>query len=227
MAISSRRGRAGALTEGRGRGRVIRGVAVVVVAVGVLSGCAPSDPVADLTPAERSVIRGKLAAQNWEVVTSRFPFATRPEVSVVHTTDDGSWPGSMVGCLRSAGFTVYVDGRYFQFGSTAGRSTEDFALGTYLCSSRYPRADDVMRFLDRDRLEALFGYFTGTVRPCLVLSGVKSEPPPTLSAFLRGVEARNSWNPYRLAWSSPIPAPRLAFLERLCPSLPAWMDVAE
>ncbi|QNE46528.1 hypothetical protein F1C58_06130 [Glaciihabitans sp. INWT7] len=227
MAISSRRGRASALTEGRGSGRVMRCVAVVVVALGILSGCAPSAAVAELTPAERSVIREKLLAQNWKVVTARFPFAARPEVNVVHTTDDGSWPGSMVGCLRAAGFTVYVDGRYFQFGSTAGRSTEDFAIGTYLCSSRYPRVDDVMRYLDRDRLEALFRYLVGTVRPCLLLSGVPSEPPPSLSAYLRGVDARTSWNPYRLAWSSPVPASRLAFLEQLCPSRPAWLDVAE
>ena len=84
-----------------------------------------------------------------------------------------------VDCLGVEGFTVLVAGRYFPFGQAAARTAEDFAVVDYRCISCYPPAEDVLHFVDRERLEALYCYFVGTVRLCLLVSGVHSEAPPT------------------------------------------------
>ena len=226
MAILSRRARASALDRRAGTARVFLGPVEILVGIALLAGCAPVTRLAELSPAERAVIRVDLQAKHWKIVASQFPDAKRPRVVVAHTANDGNWQALMVDCLRAEGFTVFVDGRYFQFGQTAGRTAEDFAVVTYQCISRYPTAEDVMYFLDRDRLEALYRYYVGTVRPCLLVSGVHSEAPPTLLTFLRSGYTRDSWNPYRLAWNSSMPMPRLAFIQHLCPPLPGWMDLA-
>ncbi|MHC5796732.1 hypothetical protein ACVXZ4_11290 [Lacisediminihabitans sp. FW035] len=160
-------------------------------------------------------------------MTTRFPDARRPGVIVVRTVHDGDWQALIIACLRSEGFTVFVDGRYFQFGTTPDRSPEDFAIVTYQCLSRYPTADEVMHYLDRDRLYALYRYYASTVRPCLLVAGADSARPPTRFAFVLSALSRNSWNPYRLAWDSAMPAARLAFLEQLCPPIPGWLDLAQ
>ncbi len=145
---------------------------------------APRPPVLPSSPrVERAAIRVDLQTEHWKIVSSQFPDATRPQLAVVHTAHDGDWQASIVHCLRSEGFTVFVD--------------------------------------------ALYRYYVGTVRPCLLVSGVPSEAPPTRSTFLLSVPARNSWNPYRLAWNSVMPASRLAFIQQLCPPLPGWMDLAQ
>jgi len=227
MAISPRRARAAALIRSAGSARVLRGVVTVLVGITLLAGCVPTTRSPELSSAERAAIRGDVQTQHWKVAISQFPDATRPKVSVAHTAHDGNWQASMVECLRADGFTVLVDGRYFQFGRTAARTPEDFALVTYRCISRYPAAEEVMHFLDSDRLEALFHYYVGTVRPCLLVAGVPSEAPPTWLRFQLSAETRDSWNPYRLAWKSSMSASRVAFIQQLCPPLPGWMDLAQ
>ena len=227
MAISPRRARAAALICSAGSARVLRGAVTMVVGIIFLAGCAPTTRSVELSSAERAAIRVDVQTQHWTVVTSQFPDATRPQVTVAHTAHDGNWQASMVECLRADGFTVLVDGRYFQFGRTAARTPEDFALVTYRCISRYPTAEEVMHFLDSDRLEALFHYYVGTVRPCLLVAGVPSEAPPTWRRFQLSAETRDSWNPYRLAWKSSMSASRVAFIQQLCPPLPGWMDLAQ
>ena len=227
MAISLRRTRASALIRRVCVERVFRGSIVLLLGIVLLAGCAPTTGPAELSSAERAAIRVDLQTEHWKIVSSQFPDATRPQLAVVHTAHDGNWQASIVDCLRAEGFTVFVDGRYFQFGRTAGRTPEDFVIVTYRCASRYPTAEEVMRFLDRDRLEALYRYYVGTVRPCLLVSGVPSEAPPTRSTFLLSARARDSWNPYRLAWKSFMPASQLAFIQQLCPPLPGWMDLAQ
>ena len=227
MAISPRRARAAALIRSTGSARMLRGAVTMLVGITLLAGCAPTTRSAELSSAERTAIRVDVQTEHWKVVTSQFPDATRPQVAVAHTAHDGNWQASMVDCLRADGFTVLVDGRYFQFGRTAARTPEDFALVTYRCISRYPTAEEVMHFLDSDRLEALFRYYVGTVRPCLLVSGVPSEAPPTWLRFQLSADTRDSWNPYRLAWNSSLPASRLAFIQQLCPPLPGWMDLAQ
>jgi len=199
----------------------------MLVGIIFLAGCAPTTRSVELSSAERAAIRVDVQTQHWKVVTSQFPDATRPQVTVAHTAHDGNWQASMVECLRADGFTVLVDGRYFQFGRTAARTPEDFALVTYRCISRYPAAEEVMHFLDSDRLEALFRYYVGTVRPCLLVSGVPSGALRTWLRFPRSAETRDSWNPYRLAWQSSLSVSRVSFIQQLCPPLPGWMDLAQ
>lgn len=163
--------------------RVLRGPVVLTLGIVLLAGCAPTTGSAELSSVERAAIRVDLQTEHWKIVSSQFPDATRPQLAVVHTAHDGDWQASIVHCLRSEGFTVFVDG--------------------------------------------LYRYYVGTVRPCLLVSGVPSEAPPTRSTFLLSVPARNSWNPYRLAWNSVMPASRLAFIQQLCPPLPGWMDLAQ
>jgi len=184
------------------------GFSIIVGAV-LLAGCSADDS-RGLTSAERGVIRSQIQDAHWAFVTTQFPDAPRPEVTVVHTVHDGNWQALMIACLRAKGFTIFVDGRYFQFGTTAGRSPEDFAIVTYECLSRYPTADEAMHYLDRDRLHALYSYYSSSVRPCL----------------LRAL-TRNTWNPYRQVWDSSLPAARIAFLEQLCPPVPGWLDLAQ
>lgn len=227
MAISTGRARAAALIRKARIARVIRGPVAMLVGIALLAGCAPTTRSAELSSAERAAIRVDVQDEHWKIVTSKFPDATRPQVAVAHTVHDGNWQASMVDCLRAEGLTVFVDGRYFQLGPTAGRTSEDFAVVTYRCISRYPTAEEVMQFLDSDRLETLFHYYVGTVRPCLLVSGVPSETPPTWFTFLLSAYTRDSWNPYRLAWNSSLPASRLAFIQQLCPPLPGWMDLAQ
>ena len=227
MAILPRRARASALDRRAFTARVLRSLAAMLVGIVLLAGCEPVTRSAELSLAERAAIRVDLQAEHWKIVTSQFPDAKRPHVMVAHTATEGNWQVSMVGCLRAEGFTVFVDGRYFQFGHTAGRTAEDFAVVTYRCIVRYPTAEDVINHLDRDRLEALYHYYVGTVRPCLILSGVPSEAPPGWFKFLRSAYTRDGWNPYRLAWNSSMPTTRLAFIQKLCPPLPGWMDLAQ
>lgn len=207
-------------------GGVLRGVSFLV-GIALLAGCSPVEASSGLTSAERAVIRSEIQASHWKVVTTQFPDARRPSVTVAHTVDGGNWQESIVACLRSAGFTVFVDGRYFQFGTTPGRSPEDFAIVTYQCLSRYPTADEVVNLLDADRLDALYRYYAGTVRPCLLVAGVESSKPPTRFAFVMNAFTRDRWNPYSQVWKSPIPAARLAFLQQLCPPFPRWLDLAQ
>jgi len=205
---------------------LLRGFSLLV-AIALLGGCSPTGAAAGLSSAERAEIRSEILAAHWRLVTTRFPDARRPRVSVAHTVHDGNWQELIIACLRSEGFTVFVDGRYFQFGTTPDRSPEDFAIVSYTCLSRYPTADEVMHYLDRDRLDALYRYYASTVRPCLLVAGAESAPPPTRFAFVLSALSQNSWNPYRLAWNSAMPAARLAFLEQLCPPIPRWLDLAQ
>lgn len=226
MAISARRTRATTLRRAGPLRAVLRGFLLLAV-IALLAGCSPTDAPAGLSSAERAVIRSEIQGAHWRVVTTRFPDARRPAVTVTHTVHDGNWQALIIACLRSEGFTVFVDGRYFQFGTTPDRGPEDFAVVSYVCLSRYPTADEVMHYLDRDRLDALYWYYAGTVRPCLLLAGAESTPPPTRFAFVLSALSRNNWNPYRLAWDGAMPAARLAFLEQLCPPVPGWLDLAQ
>lgn len=227
MAILPRHARASALDRRALTARGIRSLTAMLVGIVLMAGCAPVTRSAELSPAERAAIRVDLQAEHWRIVTSQFPDAKRPHVMIAHTTNGGNWQASMVDCLRAEGFTVFVDGRYFQFGHTAGRTAEDFAVVTYQCIVSYPTAEDVMHYLDRDRLEALYRFYVGTVRPCLLVSGVASEAPPSWFKFLMSAYTRDSWNPYRLVWNSSMPTTRLAFIQNLCPPLPGWMDLAQ
>lgn len=226
MAISSRRARASTLHRAESTSATVRAFCALV-GIAMLAGCSPIETSSGLTFAERAAIRSEIQTAHWNIVTKRFPDARRPRVIVAHTVHDGNWQALMIACLRSEGFTVFVDGRYFQFGTTAGRSAEDFAIVTYQCLSRYPTADEVMRVLDGDRLDALYRYYASTVRPCLLLAGVESADPPTRFSFVLSALTRDSWNPYRRAWDTSMPPARLAFLEQLCPPIPGWLDLAQ
>jgi hypothetical protein len=198
----------------------------MLIGIALLAGCSPVGPPAGLSHTERAVIRSAIQSARWKAVTNQFPHAPRPNVPVVHTVNDGNGARLIIACLRSRGFTVFVDGRYFELGTTEGRSPQDYAIVNYRCLSQYPTADEVVHYLDRDRLHALYAYYASTVRPCLLLSGVESAGPPTRFKFVLDTLSRNSWNPYRVAWDSPMPAARLAFLEGLCPPIPGWFDLS-
>lgn len=200
-------------------------VAVALAALTViLAGCIATPPE-QLTAAERSQIRIGFANSEWASVSVKFPEATRPPLTVLRTIDDHDWPEAVASCLRGSGFNVVAGADGYKYLGRPDQTPISFAIANYACLVDYPKISDLVPFLGRDQIDALYLYYVASVRPCLLAAGVPSAAPPTRFAFVTSVFTRESWHPLQRAWTAKLPASQMRYVEQLCRPVPQWLDL--
>jgi hypothetical protein len=200
-------------------------VAVALLALtAILAGCIATPPV-QLSAAQRSHIRIGLADAEWASVSVNFPGANRPQLAVLRTIDDHDWPETVASCLRESGFNVVSSADDYQYLGRPGQAPISFAVANYSCLVDYPKVSDLVPFLGRGQIDALYFYYVASVRPCLLAAGIPSGAPPTRFAFVTSIFTRESWHPFQRAWDSQLPASQLRYAEQLCQPVPKWLDL--
>lgn len=200
-------------------------IAVALLAlVLLLTGCIATPPN-QLSAGQRDLMRQVLADSRWSSVTAQFPRANRPPPVVTRTIADHDWAPTIEACLHAAGFSVRQDANGTQYQGAPLHAPIDFAIAEYSCMVAFPRVSDLVGFLDRHQIDALYRYYVANVRPCLLAAGVPSTAPPTRFAFVTSLLTRQSWHPFDAAWAAQLPFSELLYVEQLCRPVPKWLDL--
>jgi hypothetical protein len=200
-------------------------IAAVALAVAMLTlvGCASSSP-APVSAKDRARIRSEILEGQWAPIAATYPEAVRPKTTVTHTVPDFEWATDVVGCLNRLGNRAKATGGSVVYSSTAGETSIDYAVVGYLCTSSWVKLSDVQGRLT-GRQEGDFENFEiHQVRPCLLLAGVRSPPPPT-DIQASGLFDLAGWSPFDLVRTT-VSTAHLDYLEQRCPPIPAWIDLA-
>ena len=209
-----------------GRLRATAAIAAVVTAISLLSGCVPVNEEsgsAVFTDRQRTSIRTSILDSKWSSVAAEYPEAIRPEVTMMMTTPDHDWPDAMVECLRLAGIVAHVVNGNAVYGS-AGQSPLDVAVSFYSCQAEHPAESQVASYFTPAQSAALYDYYLGVVRPCLLTAGAPSPASPDRSAAV-GLAGLAGWNPYQVIWTSTITAQTRTYFEQRCPPTPSWLNL--
>ena len=190
----------------------------------LLAGCASQSTHEIVSSRDRQRIAAEIMDANWVPIAAEFPDAEQPVVVVTRTINDNDWAATMVSCLRDTGINAVVRGDGFSYSAPAEFSASQIAVSRYVCDSTTPTATDVTRYLNRVQLDALYRYYVGSVRPCLLVAGMPSPRPPTWFSFVTGALSRPVWHPFNLVWQSR-PEQTVRYLEERCPPVPPWLDL--
>jgi hypothetical protein len=191
----------------------------------LLAGCAATPAAEPVSQAERVHIKASILEVRWTPLKANYPEAFRPDIPVTHTVTDHDWAGDVVDCLRSRGYTAEKTNVGYTYGASQGQSSLEFTIADYICTSTWVKQSSVQARLSVTQQLQLELFQVDTLRPCLLLAGVRSAPPPT-DLQVGGLTGLAGWNPYDLAWKSGMSTRSLSFLERRCPPIPSWLDLA-
>jgi hypothetical protein len=205
----------------------VRVLAVIVACacVALTGGCALTPTTDPMGARQRSQIRESVLENRWSDVRKAFPDALRPTVSTMHTVTDHDRAEVILDCLRRSGIPATPTDNGFRYNSSLGQSQLEFVETSYACSASFPAESEVVSYLIGPQRMALSDYKRNVVRPCLLSAGVASPAPPEAGSA-RPALGSSQWSPYRSVWSSNPSAGTLAYLERRCPPLPAWLDLS-
>ncbi len=170
-------------------------IAVVVVAVLLLSGCAAGPTPED--PADVELYLQSRLDTAWQETTGRT--TDRPSTAAVQLVLPDGWPYVMNRCMVESGFDGYSYEPKVGFSNAgAGRSaTGAEGLAWYRCSVSFPEIGDNDTPLSATELDALYAYYTAILEPCLLIAGSPEGDAPTREQFLDGEEGQpGGWNPY-------------------------------
>lgn len=190
----------------------------------LLAGCATASTREVVSPKDRHRIGVEILNSNWSTVAGEFPGTEQPVVVITRTIPDEAWAGTMVACLRDRGFNAIVLRDGLTYTAPPDFSAARVAVSRYVCDSTTPTATEVTRYLNRPQLDALYRYYVGSVRPCLLVAGAPSSPPPDWFAFVTSAVSKPIWHPFDLAWQA-LPDPVVHYLEQRCPPVPPWLDL--
>ncbi len=191
----------------------------------LLAGCSASPAAQPVSAAQRAHIKASILEVLWTPLKANYPEAFRPEVPVTHTVADHDWAGKVVSCLRGRGLAAEKTPAGYTYGPTQGQTALEVTLADYICTSTWVRQSSVQARLSVSQQLQFELFQVDTLRPCLLLAGVRSAPPPS-DLQVGGLTGLAGWNPYDLAWKSGMSTRSLSFLERRCPPIPSWLDLA-
>ncbi len=204
--------------------RLVAGLALAAVVL-ALAGCASAPSTTPVSAAERARIRTAILDDQWAAIATTYPEAVRPRITVTRTVPDFEWAKDVVACLGRLGNKATPTGLGFVYSSTAGETAIDYTVVGYLCTSSWVRLSDVQGRLTGRQERDFEDFEIHQVRPCLLLAGARSSPPPT-DVQRSGLSGLAGWSPYDLVRRTATPG-QLDYLEQRCPPVPGWMDLAE
>ncbi|WP_394768286.1 hypothetical protein [Lacisediminihabitans sp.] len=190
----------------------------------LLAGCATASTREVVSPKDRHRIGSELIASNWSTVADEFPGTTQPMVVISRTIPDVAWAGTIVSCLRDQGFDAIQLRDGLTYTAPPDFSAARVAVSRFVCDTTRPTVTKVTRYLKRPQIDALYRYYVGSVRPCLLVAGAPSSPPPDWFTFVTSVVSKPIWHPFDLAWRT-LPDPVVRYLEQRCPPVPPWLDL--
>jgi hypothetical protein len=177
-----------------------------------------------VSPQDRQRIGVEIVNSNWSRVIGEFPGTPQPVVVITRTIPDNAWAATMVDCLHERGFAAITLRDGLTYTAPPEFSAARVAVSRYVCDSTTPTVTAVTRYLNRAQLDALYRYYVGSVRPCLLVAGAPSSRPPDWFTFVTGALSKPVWHPFDLAWQQ-LPDPVIRYLEQRCPPVPPWLDL--
>lgn len=164
----------------------------------VLSGCAsPARPTQEQRADVTHFVQSSL-----DVAWRGDGRTDRPSVLTPTFLLPNGWPFRMQQCMVDSGFEAYRYDRTAGFTNGLERTTQTGTEGLawYYCSALFPTYDTVFSTPEQPELDALYGYYTGILVPCLTLKGAAVHNVPSQAAFDGGgLGQPGSWNPYLTA----------------------------
>jgi hypothetical protein len=192
----------------------------------LLAGCAGA-PVPDpLGPQRRQQIREAILDAHWAPIVADYPDALRPTVHAMKPVSDHDQPAAVLACLRSSGIPASPTDNGFRYNSSLGQSQLEFEAVRYVCSASSPSESEVESYLSGSSRAALFDYQRTIVRPCLLAAGAMSPAPPDGGPAYYLSAALAAWSPFMQILASKPRVGTVAYLEKRCPPLPAWLELA-
>lgn len=187
----------------------------------LLTACtAPAEPMRPESldfDEQLAVFEQSLDAQ-WKSVTDRYPSAVRPDTTLVRAIDSTDWADVTAACLTGEGITATSDGGQLTIQTQSTRQNNDLAIAEFACRARYPDKTMLGFILSEDERNALFGYYTQFLLPCLRSAGQETPPVPQRDDFVAESFYGPFWHPYNLIWQD-VYEPEL---EIRCPPEPEW-----
>lgn len=178
---------------------------------GVLTGCAPADPLVPSTSHDRlEMLRLAHSAQG-DALRQRYPYASIPDPAVT-LVDDAAWSASVAGCMTSRGMPVGVP--------LAGAPPADvdpatYEIVRYRCTTAFVAVGALSSVEGPYELQQRWFGDVGVVVPCLRAHGAHpADPPPFADALLDARRGR-PWSPY--ASAAPGDRDEAERLESACP----------
>jgi hypothetical protein len=179
-------------------------MAVLVLTVSALAGCAAAILPADDAPSARpspspsfTLTLDDQLDQEWDFVTQRFPSAVRPEVEFARYIDQSEWPPAIADCLVGQGFAdvkAMPDGG-IESGPVPPAQAEAYAVAMYVCSAQYPMDPKYLAPMTDDRIGALYDYYVDEMVPCLEAEGYAVPPAPSRETYI-DTYLTGGWTPY-------------------------------
>lgn len=178
------------------------GLAVLITATAVLTGCASGEPTLpsppQLSEQEKNAAYSDQLDQSWQRAASEFPDAERPEVEFVRFIDQAEWAEVIVACLVDQGVDAKVsnDGQGgYESQGVVGQELS-MAIAAYVCDAEYPVDPSLNQPLTDAELDYLYNYFVDVLNPCLEREGIDVIEPPSRQAFKDSLLSPDSWTPY-------------------------------
>jgi hypothetical protein len=192
----------------------------------LLAGCAGAPMPDPLGPQRRQQIREAILDAHWAPIQADYPDALRPEVPTMKPVSDHDQPAAVLACLRSSGIPASPSDNGFRYNSSLGQSQLEFVVVGYVCSASLPSESEVESYLSGSSRAALFDYQRTIVRPCLLAAGATSPAPPDGGPAYYLSAALAAWSPFMQILASKPRASTVAYLEKRCPPLPSWLQLA-
>ncbi|QNE46530.1 hypothetical protein F1C58_06140 [Glaciihabitans sp. INWT7] len=193
----------------------------------MLAGCAAAAPSDPLGPQRREQIRQAILDAHWSDVVRDYPDALRPVVPIMRPVADNDHAAAFFECMRASGVPASPSDNGFRYNSSLGQSLLEFNSVRYVCESSAPSESEVVSYLSGSSRAALFDYQRKIVRPCLLAAGARSSAPPDGGPAYYLSAALAAWSPFAEILASKPRADTLAYLEKRCPPLPAWLDLTD
>ena len=179
-----------------------------------------------LGPQRRQQIREAILDAHWAPIVADYPDALRPTVHSMKPVSDHDQPATVLACLRSTGIAASPTDNGFRYNSSLGQSQLEFEAVRYVCSASSPSESEVESYLSGSSRAALFDYQATIVRPCLLAAGAMSPAPPDGGPAYYLSAALAAWSPFMQILASKPRVGTVAYLEKRCPPLPAWLELA-
>jgi len=224
-------------TIGRRAPSPSRATLLLIAVALTLSGCAaPDEGAAQPTKLEPSGSSKSVQAsvsddpwqQNvldglWKRIVAEYPDATRPDVEVVRSIAPQEVGDVFASCFEDQGFAAEAlpDGGVLP-AQVPEEQDEALFIAQYVCTAKYPIAEQYRQPPSEDQLRTLYEYYTGQLSDCLIARGYAIDPSeaPSLATFIETYGKVGAWSPYAIVVESNPTQDQWYETEKACPQSP-------